>query len=353
MKKFLLSAIMCLTTLTVFAQGDIQFSILQTRQTEFPQSVIDALHLKIQQIMTRNNAASTNPYNVFAIEPTISIIDISSSDGLVQNISVAQGELTLIAKNTIDGALYYSVVIPLKCSVTGNADKALESMIKGIKITNPAFTRFIRISREKIDKYYADNCATILLRAQELNDTGKNQEVLSYLSAVSESVSCYEQASQLRREIYNPPTPDTVVIEHINETPPTNNPVPENIPDETTPSVPEIDIRISSPDLDFKLMNCTGSLTNGRITIVAKVTNLTNETWQNIYVNFKSAFTNTGDQLSSLSSQAYWQKFPARIPLTKEFYITKLMDKIESLSFVELSINNVIVEIRNLKVEWQ
>ena len=35
-------------------------------------------------------------------------------------------------------------------------------MISALRTTDPVYTRFIRIARQKIQDYYAANCATIL-----------------------------------------------------------------------------------------------------------------------------------------------------------------------------------------------
>lgn len=95
-------------------------------------------------------------------------------------------------------------------------------MIMGIRATDPIYTRFIRIARQKIQDYYAVNCATILQKAQSLYSLKRYEEALSYLSAISESVPCYEQASVLQAELaqYVPGTqPDTVIIEKVIEKP--------------------------------------------------------------------------------------------------------------------------------------
>ena len=75
MRRHLLILLMCLSSMISAAQGDIQFSILPVADESLPQTVADALTLKLKQIMTRNNAASANRHNVFGIEAEISIDD--------------------------------------------------------------------------------------------------------------------------------------------------------------------------------------------------------------------------------------------------------------------------------------
>ena len=179
-----------LMSMTGSAQGKLQFNINRSAQKDISENVVNALDLKLKQIMNRNSAAAADAYNVFAIDPSIELTDIVSTEGMVQNVSVAKGNLTLIAKNRIDGAMYYTMTIPVKGDAFGNNEKALLKLISNIKVTDPAFTRFIRISRQKIEEYYDANCSVILQKAKILSDQGKYKEAMSYLSAISPSLPC-------------------------------------------------------------------------------------------------------------------------------------------------------------------
>ena len=64
-------------------------------------------------------------------------------------------------------------------------------MITACVQTDPVYTCFIRIARQKIQDYYAANCATILQKAQSLYGLKKIQGGIELsISAVSESVPC-------------------------------------------------------------------------------------------------------------------------------------------------------------------
>lgn len=376
MKKLLLSMVLGLMTLSGYAQGKLQFHINRSTQKDITENVANALDLKLKQIMNRNSAATADAYNVFAIEPAIELSDVISTEGMVQNVSVAKGNLTLIAKNLVDGAMYYSTTIPVKGDAFGNKEKALMKMIQNIKVTDPAYTRFIRTARQKIEDYYAENCSVILQKAQSLSEQGRHKEAMSYLSAVSPSVPCYEQSSALEKEIaanIPPEVPhDTVVVEKevekvVEKTVEVEKPVviekviekPVIIEKEVEkpapkPKAEDIDcqISISNQDITFKILKCFGDMTQRRITIQAAVTNVTGENWNSVYVGTNSAFTDGGIQLNSLEVDGNWQKFPSKITTPRNFYITKIDSKIQKLSYVELKINDTIVEIRNLPVEW-
>lgn len=149
MKKILLQIVFFLSATIAMAQTDIQFSILKAEADGMSASVTNALDLKLRQVFDRNGAGAADLYNVFAIEPTISVEKIiSTKDGVVLDVPIAQGELVLIAKNIIDGAEYYSTSIELEGESLGSKDKAMKSMIKGIKVTDPAYKQFINTARK-------------------------------------------------------------------------------------------------------------------------------------------------------------------------------------------------------------
>lgn len=92
MKKLLFLVIgWCIGLSPLFAQGEIQFTLLKASQGDISQSVADALDLRLKQVLTRNTAASASQYNVFAIEPIFEMTDVLTSEGLIQNVSVAKG----------------------------------------------------------------------------------------------------------------------------------------------------------------------------------------------------------------------------------------------------------------------
>ena len=55
-----------------YAQSDIHFSTVKATDKNLPAEVIDALDLKMHQVLNRNSAAAADVYNVFAIEPALS-----------------------------------------------------------------------------------------------------------------------------------------------------------------------------------------------------------------------------------------------------------------------------------------
>lgn len=371
----------CICSLNLLAQAEIQFSILKSAQKELPQSVTETLDLRLKQVFNRNSAASADAYNVFAIEPAFELADVMVTEGLMQEVAVVKGELTLTAKNVVDGTMYYSLTIPVKGSGVGGEEKAMKAMIANIKSNDTRFTRFIRTARQKIQDHYAANCATILQRAQSLYDQKKYGEAASYLSAVSDALPCYEQASVLLKELsdYLPDVPDTIVVERVVEKPVeverivevekiVEKPVVvekivekpvivekvvEKPVEKSDPKV-DCDITISTNDLQFKVLKCTGNTTQQRITIWVEMTNTDNGKNNSEYLGFVSVFRDNGSECRNTDwPDGHMQRMPPRVPVRRELYITKEFDKFSSFSYIELQVGNARVYIRNLPIQWQ
>lgn len=375
MRKILVTLFVCACSLKLFAQGEIQFTILKSAQEELPQSVVEALDLRLRQVFNRNSAAAANQYNVFAIEPEFELSDVLTTEGLMQEVSMVKGELTLTAKNSVDGTMYYSMTIPVKGSGVGGDEKAMKAMVANIKSTDVKFTRFIRIARQKIKDYYAANCATILQKAQSLYDRKKYHEAASYLSAISDALPCYEQASVLLKELtdYMPVAgPDTVIVERVVEKPVVVEKIVEKPvivekivekpvvvekiiekPVEQADPKVECEITMSTNRLGFKILKCYGNTTQQRITLQVELVNLDTNRNGEEPMRLVSAITDKGAACDNFEVQhGIWTKMPPRVKIRKEFYVTKVFDKFPSLSYVEMSIADTRVYIRNLPIQW-
>ena len=224
MKRTILLAWVCIASLCAFAQNKIHFSLQQPQPDDLPTAVANALQQRLTQMLTRQSAAAAGADNVFALQPSLEIKDIMATEGMVQNTTLATGNLTLVALNRVDGTLFYSMTLPLEAATMGNEEKALKDLVASIKVTDRAFTRFIRISREKIQEYYAANCDLILQKARALADMKRYEEACSYLSAMPDTAPCYMEALDLLRELA-PHLPagqvpaDTVIVREVVEKP--------------------------------------------------------------------------------------------------------------------------------------
>lgn len=342
--------------------------------TEVSAGAAKLLETRLKQILTRNSAGAAQEQNVFAIRPELSILEKKTTAGLIENVTLVKGELTLVAINRIDGCLYHSVSIPLsgQAKVTDDPYKA---MIQGIKSTDPQFSRFIRVAREKIDTYYAENCGVIMQKAQSLYKMKKYKEARSYLSAISEAIPCFDMASELLAQIPEEnPEPDVVIVERMVEKPViVEKPVVQRdtvvvdktvvqrdtvvvakpvIVEKPTPEEPkpEYSITISEPFLEFKVLSCTGNMSQKRITIDAELSR-TGDGSYDTFFEFQRAYNQDGESAGKVQG-GFYRDFPPNLKIKQKFYITETDNTVTLLTLAGLRIRNVIVEIRNLPVKW-
>lgn len=371
MKRTILSLLLCLCGMSAVAQSPtaIQFNLLKCTDSSLSDEVTEALHVKLKQVLNRNSAAAADVYNVFAIEPHITLTDVLTSEGTVRSVTMAKGELVLFAKNSVDGAEYYYVSVPVEAVVNGNKDKAVLSLVNGIKVTNPAFTRFIRVARQKIADYYAENCATIMQKAKALYNQKRYEEAVCYLSGASANMPCFDQAYELQRQILeNLGVPAPMPIDDPVELPddaPVPQPVVEPAPQPVVEPVAQpvskplnYDLTISKPGLAFKVLSCVGDATLKRITITAEIVN------QGAYGNSSNewcktmlAYDDNGTELKELmiadDKYSTTRPFPKNLKVKEQFHILGLDNAFDTLSYVKIGLGDVVVELKNLAVQWK
>lgn len=378
MNRLLSIAAMALAALCATAQADIKFLLPGITHDELPASAAATINTRLNQALNRSGAVSENPYTVFAIEPTIDFGEITQTEGMVQEVARIKAELTLTARNTADGTEYCSVTIPLRAGATGGRDAAMKAMAGSIKATDPVFVRFVRNARQKIADYYADNCATIIQRAQMLADQQKYDEALSYLSAVSDAVPCFDQASVMITELapYAQSGPDTVIIERTIEKPVeriVNVPskpdtvVVEKIVEKVVEvpvaaapakpkATPNCRVVVDSDEITFKVLGCSGNPSQGRIVILTEIEN-SNPHQDRAYTEFMKAFTDNGIELNDLhikGGSGMWStiNMPDGVPVKVEFYISGVKSDVTMLSFLEIRVRGIKVTVRDLAVKW-
>lgn len=201
--KFLRNSalILCLIFGGLNIMAEVNFSVLPIMvDDEVSEETAKVIFRKTEQILTRNSAAAAGEADVFAVESKLTVNGESKSSGLVRDITSISGELTLIALNKVDNTRFYSVTVPLKTAVTGSKDPVL-SLAGSIKPTDAVYTRFVRISREKIAGYYSEHCNDILTRARNMSLAGKTRDALSYLSGMPPTAPCHDECLELMQNL--------------------------------------------------------------------------------------------------------------------------------------------------------
>lgn len=386
MKKNTIFCFLLLLALSASAQEEIHFVAGMPAQNGMPANAVNALKLKVEQIIARNNAGATSVHNAFVIQPELVLGETKKTEGLLRDVTLVTGEFSLTARNKYDGSVYGTVVIDVQGDATGSKDAAISSLISSIKVTDPAFVRFIRTTRKRIAEFYARNCPAILQKARGMIAAGVPAEAADYLAALPATAPCYEEATALLAEIGgvlsqgNPlpadpaygepgitaPAPEIEPMtdaEPVTAPAPTTAPDPAALPESAAPashSLADCKISISCSDLTCELVSCEGNETAQSIRLYARFTN--NGVANNsATIRMTSAIDPAGATFTRFSlvetngctSWTYGNKMPKGVRIGKVFEIGGVHTPSEVLAYVEISIDNCKVILRNLPVEWK
>lgn len=294
-------------------ESDVAFSAAVTDAKHLTDAQKQALLLKVEKIIAKNNAGVTSEHNAFAIKADIEIRDTKTSAGLVRNVTVLTAEVSLTAVNVIDGSVYYSNSIEIETDVVGDSRKAMDQLISSIKVTDPQFVRFVRTSRKRIAEWYNARGLQLPLR---------------------------EEKAEAPADV----VPEGTAVEPLADVPAQEQPQAK----------PQCDITISTGDINFELLSCKGDIQRKRINITARITNLLdNKRW---WREFLLAFDQDGNQMKNCKvtegSNAVTEDFPSGLSTNKVFMLDGADGSVTSLSYLKLRIGNTDIEIRNLPVTW-
>lgn len=300
-------------------ESDVNFTAIMPTAKHLTAEQKTALQKKVEKIIARAGAGIVTETNAFGIDADIAIKESKTSAGLLRDVSLVIADVTLTAKNIDDGSVYYSNTIEVQADAIGKEKEAINTLINNIKVTDPAFVRFIRTARKRVVEFYNARGLALPIRKE------KQPEVVH----------------------------DTIQVENtvIVEVPTQVAPVAE----QPAAKPANGEVKISTAKIDFKIISCEGDLSRNRITIVAQLTNRnTNTRCSN---NFDQAFDADGNQLySTRCNEDYnwdWFDFPLEVPMKKEYYIKDISKPIPSLSYLKFTIGGTTVEVRKLNVNWR
>jgi len=196
-KNMILWTLVSILPLGAAAQETIRFVASTPAQQGLSQKTTDALKLKTEQIIARNNAGATSIYNAFVIQPELLLGETKETEGLLRDVTLITGEFSLTVRNKYDGSVYGTVVMEVQGDAVGSEEDAITSLISGIKVTDPAFVRFIRNARKRIADFYEQNCSVILKKEQALAAAGRMEEAADYIATVPATAPCHDEITAL------------------------------------------------------------------------------------------------------------------------------------------------------------
>lgn len=177
------------------AQIDNSIGVELTEQQE------GALTSKLNQILTRNNAATTSLYSGFALTPQISIYSEEAITSGIRPVTTLNAEITLLTSNIVDDSNYGSITLEVKG--TGNSkEQAITNIISTIRPADPRIVKFMKSAINRITDYYSMNMPTIIRKTETLMAGNRYEDAMIFLESIPTCVPAYEQSSDAIQALY-------------------------------------------------------------------------------------------------------------------------------------------------------
>lgn len=310
----------------------------------------------------------------FLLQASVEVGDVQSTDGLVQNVSSVSGSLVLQVVNSLNGESYGGLTIPLKAAVKGAGKDIEKSLVATVKSNDPKFVRLVRNARKSIEENFSLDCGAVIAEARKLGTAGKTAEAVAYLMGIPASAPCFEEALGYIALYSQTPADDVAPAaeEPVSEPEPAPAPVQEPAPEPVVqPDVPDVfpevpqapaqdvpadadddgmQINVSDPDLDLKVLSCEYNAASHRIVLKCMI-EFAQGTSGTIGVGIEQAVGADGESFEKFGIEGgSFVSFPAKVGIKKTFYIENVPSNPGSLSFLKLHFSSWRAEIRNLKV---
>jgi hypothetical protein len=175
--------------------------VLPEPSDELSQDQVQKLESKIIQIINNSNEVTVGYTNDIVVYPIISVNETGVVEGGLQNITVTTLDFALFVKQISTNLVYNSFSKKIKGSGNNKA-QAISNAFSQINTNDAAYKQFIIASKEKILKYYAENCQAIIRNADNLSAKQQYEQSISLLQSIPNASACYNDAQKKSLEVY-------------------------------------------------------------------------------------------------------------------------------------------------------
>lgn len=204
MKHTLLILLALLSFMAVKAETDearVSINIVQPEGNGFPDEANRYLATKMQQMVTANGMADNGLNERFVLTAKVNVLQKDIVPSTPARVS-EKLEITFLVGDIEENKLYETVAVEVS-GIGTNETKAAMAAFQQVKTANESITVFLANAKEKIVSFYADNCESIIKRAQTLAGTQEYDEAIYMLMSVPNVCSkCYERCQSAVAPIY-------------------------------------------------------------------------------------------------------------------------------------------------------
>lgn len=201
MKNFILTLTLLLIVPILEAQNkSIYFSIAMPSECTLDNNTKSLLKNKFFNLLSKEGVASME-YGAIAMIPEVNVNNSSKIAGGMRNIYSVELNITVTVRNIITNTVFNTLQIA--CNGEGYTEReAQRSAINRIDLSSPTYTKFIEMTKSKIETYYKDNISVIIKKANALASQQSYDEALALLSTYPESLPGYGQVAATMSTIF-------------------------------------------------------------------------------------------------------------------------------------------------------
>ncbi len=206
MKRIFIIAILGFISATGYSQSGSNEITLGVASLDISKDLTDAQRLKLEsktiQLINSSGQANVGYANEFVVSPVISIEDSKVVEGGMQNMTVTTLEITYYVTQAGPKMVVFNTMSKKLKGSGNNKEQAISNAINNLSTSDKNFGQFLATSKEKIVKYYNDNCNKLMQNAAEQEAKHNYEEAVSILYSIPTGTACHEQAKKKALSVY-------------------------------------------------------------------------------------------------------------------------------------------------------
>ena len=201
--KYLLTIINLTFSIIMFGQNNFTLGLLLPEpSSNINETGISRLENKMISLVNKSDAFSYGYTNDFVLSPIVDVGESGLVQGGLENLAVTKVEITFLIKQISTGKTYGTISKTYKGSGK-NQNSAITNSFSQINPTDKSIHQFLSESKEKIEKYYSENCSKIIQNAINIAKSGDYEQSISLLQSIPDTGNnCFASAQQSSLNYY-------------------------------------------------------------------------------------------------------------------------------------------------------
>lgn len=190
MKTYISFLVCLLFWVAVYAQETtFALSLINVKTESLTEEQVQQLNTKVTQIIDRYGFVAHSSEQSFGIEPSIQLVEENIMEGMQKQTFVTL-EFALVAKQ-VNGGIVLGSIEKIITGGGSNRSTAISNAIRTLSAKDASYQQFIDGIKPKMQRYYAENCETIIAKSDRLLSVGEPAAALVELSKVPmEAAKC-------------------------------------------------------------------------------------------------------------------------------------------------------------------